>query len=71
MMQRLLDKIREQGGMVAVHNDYTLNGEFHTFWLFTFPDRTYIKGEGKGDVEALAAVLGTLELNKYKKEEVS
>lgn len=56
----LLNLIRKEGGMVAVHNDYKMNGEFHTFWLFTFPDGTFIKGEGKTDVEALALILGEL-----------
>jgi hypothetical protein len=60
MLEKLLDKIRKHGGMVAVHNDYLLNGEFHTFWLFTFPDGTYLKGEGKTDTEALAYVAGRL-----------
>jgi hypothetical protein len=41
--------------MVAVHNDYRLNGELHTFWLFTKDDRA-VKGEGKTDAEALAIV---------------
>jgi hypothetical protein len=38
--------------MVAVHNDYRLNGKPHTFWLFTKGDRA-IKGEGDTDQKAL------------------
>ena len=44
--------IRAQGWMVAVHNDYRLNGELYTFWLFTKDGRA-VKGEGKSDAEAL------------------
>jgi len=39
--------------MVAVHNDYRLNGKAHTFWLFTHPNGRWVKGEGKTDNEAL------------------
>lgn len=46
------DDIRSNGWLVAVHNDYKLNGEFHTFWLFT-KGSCCVKGEGKSDVEAL------------------
>ncbi|MCE9642894.1 MAG: hypothetical protein K8Q97_01065 [Candidatus Andersenbacteria bacterium] len=46
------DDIRAAGWMVAVHNDYRLNGELYTFWLFTKDDRA-VKGEGKSDAEAL------------------
>lgn len=52
----LLKEIRSRGWLVAVHNDYRLGGEFHTFWLFTSEDRA-VKGEGRSDVEALAQVL--------------
>lgn len=60
ILEKMLEFIRKRGGMVAVHNDYRLNGEFHTFWLFTFPDGTYLKGEGKTDTEAVASVRGQL-----------
>ncbi len=53
--QAIADDIREQGWAVAVHNDYRLNGEAHTFWLFTKGDRA-IKGEGRTDADALNAV---------------
>lgn len=48
----LPDDLREAGWVVAVHNDYRLNGESHTFWLFTKQGRA-IKGEGRSDREAL------------------
>lgn len=46
------DDLRAEGWAVAVHNDYRLNGEAHTFWLFTKDGRA-IKGEGRTDAEAL------------------
>jgi hypothetical protein len=48
-----VDWFRANGWAVAVHNDYRLNGEPHTFWLFTRGDR-FVKGEGRSDAEALA-----------------
>ena len=53
--QNTPDDIRAEGWMVAVHNDYRLDGKFHTFWLFTKDDRA-IKGEGISDAEALNEV---------------
>lgn len=50
------DDIRARGWVVAVHNDYQLNGEPHTFWLFTNPDGRWLKGEGRTDEEALEQV---------------
>lgn len=50
-----LDGLRLSGWMVAVHNDYRLNGELHTFWLLTHPNGRWIKGEGKTDEEAIQA----------------
>ena len=55
------DDIRKAGWSVAVHNDYRLKGEFHTFWLFTKPIEWFqnldiqasVKGEGRSDAEAL------------------
>jgi len=38
--------------MVAVHNDYMLGGQRHTFWLLTKGSRC-IKGEARTDKEAL------------------
>jgi hypothetical protein len=49
------DDIRAAGWMVAVHNDYHLDGESFTFWLFTKGERA-VKGEGKTDAEALNEV---------------
>ncbi len=53
---RTLDRLRalrRAGWMVAVHNDYRLAGEPHTFWLMTHPDGRYIKGEGRSDEEVI------------------
>lgn len=48
--------------MVAIHNDYQQNGEFHTFWLFTQSDAgEFVKGEGLTDLEALSEVYLQLE----------
>lgn len=49
------DDIRAKGWMVAVHNDYRLNGVFHTFWLFT-KGSVCAQGEGLNDAEALDIV---------------
>jgi FAD/FMN-containing dehydrogenase len=51
--QQERERLREAGWMVAVHNDYRLNGEPHTFWLFTHPSGRWIKGEGRTDEIAL------------------
>lgn len=45
--------LRGAGWSVAVHNDYRLNGEAMTFWLFTHGNGRWIKGEGRTDDEAL------------------
>ena len=52
----LLAKLRKAGWSVAVHNDYRLDGEPATFWLFTHPDGRWVKGEGSTDVLALLDV---------------
>lgn len=49
------DDIRAQGWSVAVHNDYRLGGQSHTFWLFTRGNQC-VKGEGTSDAQALAVV---------------
>lgn len=54
------DDIRAKGWMVAVHNDYRLHGELHTFWLFT-KDGRCVKGEGLTDRQALNQVRDQLE----------
>ncbi len=43
------------GWAVACHNDYTMTGVSHTFWLFT-KDGQAVRGEGKTDAEALDQV---------------
>lgn len=48
-----LDMLRAYGWMVAVHNDYKLNGQPMTFWLFTHSNGKWIKGEAATDTEAL------------------
>lgn len=53
----LRDTLKELGWSVGVHNDYTLNGEDHTFWLFTHPSGRFVRGEGRTDAEALKAAL--------------
>lgn len=54
-----LQELRDDGWMVAVHNDYRLNGKTMTFWLFTHTDGRWIKGEGATDSEALAQALAS------------
>jgi hypothetical protein len=49
------DDLREKGWSVAVHNDYRLNDESWTFWLFT-KGYQCAKGEGRTDAEALNEV---------------
>lgn len=53
----MLCSLRGAGWMVAVHNDYKVAGEFHTFWLFTHPDGRYLKGEARTDEEAVGKVV--------------
>ena len=55
LMESLLRALRNQGWLVAVHNDYMQAGVFHTFWLFTKGGRC-IKGEGVTDEMALNLV---------------
>jgi len=49
----ILDALRRNGWMVAVHNDYRLDGVSHTFYLFTHPAGIWAKGEAETDVVAL------------------
>lgn len=53
------DDLRAAGWAVACHNDYTLGGEAHTFWLFT-RGTLAVRGEGKTDAEALDHVRGQI-----------
>lgn len=51
--------LRAKGLIVAVHNDYRLEGKAHTFWLFTVEIAGIVrafKGEGETDSEALDRV---------------
>jgi hypothetical protein len=52
-MEKILKQIRSMGYLVGVHNDYKLNGQSMTFWLFTHESGHFIKGEGLTDEEAL------------------
>jgi hypothetical protein len=65
LFTHMLKRLRDNGWMVAVHNDYRQDGEFRTFWLFTNDDGYYLKGEGKTDTEALAAVVGIAVIRGY------
>jgi hypothetical protein len=53
-VSKALARLRKAGWMVAVHNDYNLNGKWHTFWLFTHQLGLWCKGEGRSDRRALA-----------------
>lgn len=55
-LEEMLLDLRSCGWSVAVHNDYRLNGKFHTFWLFTHPSGAFVKGEGPTDARAVAIV---------------
>jgi len=56
-LEEMLEDIRMRGWRVGVHNDYRLNSEDWTFWLFTHYSGRFVKGEGKSDKKALEAVL--------------
>jgi hypothetical protein len=56
----MINALRARGWVVAVHNDYRLDGELHTFWLFTKGDRC-AKGEGTSDEAALEAVVAEVD----------
>lgn len=45
--------LRAAGWTVAVHNDYRLGGDAHTFWLLTHVNGRWVKGEGRTDAEAI------------------
>jgi hypothetical protein len=54
MAEIILANLRRAGWTVAVHNDFRLKGEPHTFWLLTHEaTKRYAKGEGTSDLEAL------------------
>lgn len=48
-------RLRADGWVVAVHNDYRKAGEPHTYWRFSKEGRC-VNGEGKTDWEALAEI---------------
>lgn len=54
------DDIRDAGWVVAVHNDYRLDGDNMTFWLFTKDSGrgygAFVRGEGLNDIDALDEV---------------
>ena len=56
-LENLLKNIRAYGYTVACHNDYRLQGMPYTFWLFTHPDGTWVKGEAPTDVLAVEQVM--------------
>jgi hypothetical protein len=64
LCEGLPDDIRALGWGVAIHNDYRLNGEQFTFWLFTKGDHC-IKGEGRTDVDALNQIRDALTTPRY------
>lgn len=51
--KHIIETLRGEGWMVAVHNDYRLGGVLHTFYLFTHPSGVWAKGEGESDYTAL------------------
>lgn len=52
----MLSMLRGAGWVVAVHNDYVLDGRKMTFWGFSRNDR-WVRGEGATDADALMAVI--------------
>jgi hypothetical protein len=53
----LISYLHAMGWMVAVHNDYRLNGKLHCFWLFTKGEQC-VKGEGEDNYSALMWCIG-------------
>jgi hypothetical protein len=72
MGSSIADDLRARGWVVAVHNDYHLQGVPYTFWLFTRRLRSGItvavKGEGYTDADALDRVRGFIMNNLSKFE---
>lgn len=53
-----LARLRADGWMVAVHNDYREDGMLKTFWLFTHANGRWVKGEGPAaDERGVLAVI--------------
>jgi hypothetical protein len=55
-LEELLERIRDAGWSVGVHNDYRLNGVAMTFWLFTHPSGRWVRAEAATDREALEEI---------------
>ena len=66
-IEQTLALLRGNGWMVAVHNDYVLNGKAMTFWLFTHSEAgRFIKGEGVTDAEALERCVDSVKALKLR-----
>lgn len=53
-IDQLETELRSLGWAIAVHNDYRLQGQKYTFYLWTHPNGRWIKGEGhQGQTAAL------------------
>jgi hypothetical protein len=71
-MEKMLARMRANGWVVAVHNDYQMDGEFYTFWLFTHPSGFWVRGEAKTDEQAIAdAQREAIELARIPQEFVA
>ncbi len=65
-LEQQLKTLRSAGWMVAVHNDFRLNGKSYTFWLFTHSNGRWLKGEASTDIEALNECIKKLNNNSYE-----
>lgn len=61
------DDLRRLGWMVAVHNDYVLDGKRYTFWLMTKDERC-LKGEGSCDAVALDQIRAKLRPEEMRRK---
>lgn len=60
MIERLLSNLRDLGYLVAVHNEYVVDGVVHAFWLFTNTGTgRFVKGEGITNGLAITEALAT------------
>lgn len=57
ILEEMLGNLRVAGWTVAVHNDYRQDGRLMTFWLFTHPDGSWLKGEAESDLQAVLEVM--------------
>jgi len=53
-LEDYLELLRSNGWSVAVHNDYSLDGDRWTFWLFTHFTGRFVKSEAKTDIAAVS-----------------